>query len=74
MTKIPSLSMNPAEARLQHLTRRHFLRDCQVGLGGIALTTLGAGKLSATEGPENERRTGAHEANDQTAETQERKR
>ena len=53
MRQIPSLSMNPAEARLQHLTRRHFLRDCHVGLGGLALTALGADKLSAAAGPDN---------------------
>ncbi len=50
MTLIPS---NPAEAQLQHLTRRHPLRDCQVGLGGIALTAMGANHRSAAGLPEN---------------------
>ena len=26
--------------QLLHVTRRHFLRDCHVGLGGIALAVL----------------------------------
>ena len=39
------------EAHLQHLTRRHFLKDCQVGLGGIALSALGAGHLPGAELP-----------------------
>ena len=41
------------EAHFQHLTRRHFLRDCQVGLGGIALSALGAGHLPGAQLPEN---------------------
>jgi hypothetical protein len=32
--------MNPQMERLQLLTRRHFLRQSQVGLGAIALSTL----------------------------------
>lgn len=32
--------MNPRLARLQHVTRRHFLGTCQVGLGSLALATL----------------------------------
>ena len=31
--------MNPYLDLMQTQTRRHFLRDCQVGLGGIALST-----------------------------------
>ena len=42
-----------AEAHFQHLTRRQFLRDCQVGLGGIALSALGAGHLPGAQLPEN---------------------
>ena len=54
MNPIAALGVNSTEARLQHLTRRHFLRDCQVGLGGIALTALGAGgTASALEAPGN---------------------
>ena len=30
-----------------HLTRRHFLRDCQLGLGGIALASLMNGPAKA---------------------------
>jgi hypothetical protein len=32
--------MNPRIARIQHLTRRHFFRQSQAGLGGIALASL----------------------------------
>jgi hypothetical protein len=32
--------MNPAFDYLHGFTRRHFLRSCQVGLGGVALTAL----------------------------------
>ena len=41
------------EAHLEHLTRRHFLRDCQVGLGGIALSALGAGNLTGGDLPKS---------------------
>ena len=44
---------DPTEAQLHHLTRRHFLRDCQIGLGGIALSAMGAGPLAGTELPES---------------------
>ncbi len=46
-------SVFDSDARLQHLTRRHFLRDCHVGLGGIALTALGADKLTGATLPLN---------------------
>lgn len=32
-----------------HITRRHFLRDCQAGLGGLALSLLMGGKSSAQD-------------------------
>jgi hypothetical protein len=32
--------MDPRLERVQHVTRRHFLRDSQVGLGAIALASL----------------------------------
>ena len=32
--------MNPAFDHLHGLTRRHFLQSCQVGLGGVALSSL----------------------------------
>lgn len=32
--------MHPYVERLQHLTRRHFLRDCQAGIGVAALASL----------------------------------
>ena len=32
--------MNPPEKRLLQLTRRHFFRECQIGLGAMALGTL----------------------------------
>ncbi len=46
-------SSDSTEAQLHHLTRRHFLRDCQVGLGGIALSAMGAGPLTGAELPES---------------------
>ena len=38
-----------AAERRRFLTRRWFLRDCGVGLGGIALHSLLAGKTRAVE-------------------------
>ena len=32
--------MHPRHERLRHLTRRHFLKESQVGLGAIALSSL----------------------------------
>ena len=46
-------SSDSTEAQLHHLTRRHFLRDCQIGLGGIALSAMGAGPLAGAELPES---------------------
>jgi hypothetical protein len=40
--------MNPYRDLLQTQTRRAFLRDCQVGLGGIALSTLLCRDAAAT--------------------------
>jgi hypothetical protein len=42
--------MRPSLEQLQHLTRRHFLRDCQVGLGAMALAGLGTQTGSAAPG------------------------
>src|SRR4051812_17642003 len=42
-------SMNPQSERLLTMTRRHFLRDCQVGLGGLALATLLGEKATGNE-------------------------
>jgi hypothetical protein len=39
--------MQPHSQQLLHLTRRHFLRDCHVGLGGIALAALSHGRGAA---------------------------
>jgi len=39
--------MDPRLERLQHLTRRHFFRESQVGLGAIALSSLLAGEASS---------------------------
>src|SRR5687767_13147852 len=33
-------TMNLRLAQAQHITRRHFLQHCQVGLGGLALASL----------------------------------
>jgi hypothetical protein len=41
--------MHPHLERIQNSTRRHFLRDGSLGLGGAALSLLGAGKASAGE-------------------------
>ncbi|MSQ93391.1 MAG: DUF1501 domain-containing protein [Gemmataceae bacterium] len=40
--------MNPTLQQKLHLTRRHFLRDSQIGLGGLALATLMNGAAEAT--------------------------
>jgi hypothetical protein len=34
---------------LQHITRRHFFRNCAVGVGSIALASLLAESAGATE-------------------------
>jgi len=40
--------MNSGHYQLQRITRRHFFRDCQVGLGSMALASLlGDGRVSA---------------------------
>src|SRR5918912_1330858 len=39
--------MNPLQQRCLAVTRRHFLRDCGVGLGKIALAGLLANELAA---------------------------
>src|SRR5437899_1822792 len=39
--------LNPAMQQKLHVTRRHFLRDCQIGLGGLALATMMNGNLKA---------------------------
>lgn len=47
--------MNLFAQKLQNITRRHFLRDCQVGLGGIALASMLAdeGKADIAFDPAN---------------------
>ena len=40
--------MHPQFQRLQHLTRRHFLRESSAGIGAVALATLIAGEASAS--------------------------
>ncbi|MEM7200733.1 MAG: DUF1501 domain-containing protein [Planctomycetota bacterium] len=42
--------MNDAHRVLDGLTRRHFLRHCQVGLGGVALAALQGGLQGAVRG------------------------
>ena len=44
--------MHPTLQQKLHLTRRHFLRDSQLGLGSLALATLMNGSTQATP-PEN---------------------
>jgi uncharacterized protein (DUF1501 family) len=41
--------MTPKLQHLQHVTRRHFLRDCQLGLGTLALSSLAGGARAARE-------------------------
>ncbi len=43
--------MNPLQEHLQLQTRRHFLRNCQVGLGGLALATMLEGTANAEAAP-----------------------
>ena len=45
--------MNPYLESLQHKTRRHFLRNSSVGLGGIALNALLGDEAKAAYGDEN---------------------
>ena len=42
--------MQPQLDRLQHLTRRHFLRDSNAGIGAIALAGLLGNNASAAPG------------------------
>ena len=50
--------LNPSLQQKLHLTRRHFLRDCQLGIGGIALASLldGESKAQAPANPLQPRR------------------
>jgi hypothetical protein len=43
--------MHPRLERLQYLTRRHFLRDCPLGLGAVALAALLERDGRAAPGP-----------------------
>ena len=43
--------MNIHQLRSEYISRRHFLRDCGVGLGKIALASLLAGTAKAAPGP-----------------------
>ncbi|MCI0464207.1 MAG: DUF1501 domain-containing protein [Gemmataceae bacterium] len=45
--------MNPHMERALNITRRHFLRDCQVGLGALALGTLLGERASANSPADN---------------------
>src|SRR4051812_42726172 len=38
--------MNPSQKRLLDITRRHFFKECGVGVGKIALASLLAGAVS----------------------------
>src|SRR4029079_2743510 len=40
--------MHPALSRLQHVTRRHFLRDSAVGLGAVGLASLMSREVTAS--------------------------
>jgi len=43
--------MNIPLQQLAQTTRRHFLRDCQIGLGGMALASMTAGETLAAARP-----------------------
>jgi hypothetical protein len=43
------MKMDSKSERLLGVTRRHFLRECSMGLGGAALSSLLAGRLVAQE-------------------------
>ncbi|MGC6465927.1 MAG: DUF1501 domain-containing protein [Akkermansiaceae bacterium] len=45
--------MNPHLESLQYRTRRHFLKQCSMGLGGVALGEMLAGDALAFEAPDN---------------------
>jgi Protein of unknown function (DUF1501) len=45
--------MDPTQQQKLHVTRRHFLRDCQIGLGGLALASLMNSETTATPPDEN---------------------
>lgn len=45
--------MNPNLESLQYRTRRHFLKQCSMGLGGVALGEMLAGDALAFEAPDN---------------------
>jgi len=45
--------MNPIFERLQFQTRRHFLKQCSMGLGGVALGEMLAGDAQGFEMPDN---------------------
>src|SRR5260221_9834149 len=42
--------MHPGIERLQHITRRHFFKESQAGLGAIALASLLAKDAPAEDG------------------------
>src|SRR5262249_17226463 len=42
LDRIERTTMNQQLRRLESMTRRHFLRDCPVGFGGLALALLAA--------------------------------
>ena len=43
--------MNPQFERAQSITRRHFLRDCKVGLGAMALSMMTGGRALGESTP-----------------------
>lgn len=46
--------MHPTLSRLQHVTRRHFLRDSSIGIGGLAFASLLARDGFAGPAPERD--------------------
>jgi hypothetical protein len=45
--------MNPQLESLQYKTRRHFFKQCSMGLGGVALADMLATDVHALEAPDN---------------------
>jgi hypothetical protein len=45
--------MNPQLESLQYTTRRHFFKQCSMGLGGVALADMLATEAYALEAPQN---------------------
>ena len=52
--------MTPLEIQLRDRTRRHFLRDCRIGLGSMAMASLGGNLFGKPSLPESAKTRGPH--------------